>query len=553
MTAPTVGSRVGVDSALKALEWWRDAVVYQIYPRSFADADGDGVGDFGGMAMRLPYLAELGVDAVWISPFYRSPQRDGGYDVEDYTAVDPVFGTLDDFDLFLERAHALGLRVIVDIVPNHSASTHPWFREALAAAPDSEERRRYHFHRGRGVAGELPPNNWLSVFGGCAWERVEDGDWYLHTFDISQPDFNWSNSDVADMFDQVLRFWLDRGVDGFRVDVAHGLVKQAGLPDTTHIRDLTATGGDLGPMWDQDEVHDVYRRWRTVLDEYEPVRILVAEAWVSPAERMAAYVRGDEMNQSFNFPFLMAGWSASRLQKAIDESLYANGTVHAPSTWVISNHDVVRAASRLGQADPTGWSSGIGAHDEQPDAELGLRRARALALLSLALPGSAYIYQGDELGLPEHTTLADHKRKDPSFWRTGGKTVGRDGCRIPMPWERDAPALGFNSTGETWLPQPSTYAQYAVDIQGETHGSTLNLYRQALRLRREHLLGSQTLSWHLGQEGVLDATIGPVRVIANLGAAEFRLPDGYRVLLSSDTDPIDRTIAPDSAVWLTVR
>jgi alpha-glucosidase len=539
-------------TARRGREWWRDAVVYQIYPRSFSDGSGDGIGDFPGMTTRIPYLRRLGVDAVWISPFYRSPQRDAGYDVADYVGVDPIFGTLADFDEFLATAHAVGIRVIVDLVPNHSSDDHAWFQAALASAPGSAERARYIFRPGRGD-GTLPPNNWESVFGGSAWDRVDDGEWYLHLFDAGQPDFDWSNPEVADMFDDVLRFWLERGVDGFRVDVAHGLVKADGLPDNTHVRDLQATGGDRGPMWDQDGVHEIYRRWRGILDEYPGDRMLVAEAWVSPADRMARYVRPDEMHQSFNFPFLLAGWSAPEVKSQIDGSLAANTAVGATTTWVLSNHDVVRHASRLGLPDGTDWSNGIGAADPQPDAVLGLQRARALTLLELALPGSAYIYQGEELGLPEHTTLDGSVRQDPNFHRTAGAQVGRDGCRIPLPWESASPALGFNTTGESWLPQPESYAALAVDRQEPDGTSTLSMYRRALQLRPLHRPDDAKVVWNRADDSVLDATIGGLRVVVVFDGPAVPLPgDSWQVALASDAHAVvDGHVVRDAAVWLT--
>jgi len=534
-------------------EWWRHAVVYQIYPRSFADGTGDGIGDFAGMTSRVPYLRRLGVDAVWISPFYTSPQCDAGYDVADYVDVDPLFGTLADFDGFIGAAHDAGIRVIVDLVPNHSSVDHAWFRAALASPAGSRERARYIFRPGRGENAELPPNNWQSVFGGSAWEPVGDGEWYLHLFDVGQPDFDWSDPDVGDMFDDVLRFWLDRGVDGFRVDVAHGLVKADGLPDSTHARDIQGEGGDRGPMWDQDGVHEIYRRWRQILETYPGDRMLVAEAWVSPAGRMARYVRADEMHQSFNFPFLLAGWSATGVKLQIDESLAANTAVGATTTWVLSNHDVVRHASRLGLPDAIGWTHGVGAADPQPDADLGLRRARALTLLELALPGSAYIYQGEELGLPEHTTLDDEVRQDPNFHRTGGAQTGRDGCRIPIPWQSGAPALGFNTTGKLWLPQPEAYAGVAADLQETDPASTLWMYRRALQVRREHRDSTRPVHWNRADEDALDATVGDLRVIIVFDGEPVALPgDEWRLAVASHPHAVvDGRVVRDAAVWLT--
>jgi alpha-glucosidase len=533
-------------------DWWRDAVIYQIYPRSFADGDGDGVGDLRGATERIPYLAELGVDAVWLSPFYVSPQVDAGYDVADYTDVDPLFGTLADFDAFTVAAHAAGIRVIVDIVANHSSDRHPWFQAALAS-PDAPERAHYLFRPGRGENGELPPNNWRSVFGGPAWERVADGTWYLHIFEAAQPDFDWNDPAVADYFDEVLRFWLRRGADGFRVDVAHGFVKEDGLPDHDYDLHPAGSGTDRGPMWDQDGVHDIYRRWRRVLQEFGDDRILVAEAWVGPAERMADYVRPDEMHQSFNFPFLRAGWSASRLRTVVDESLAANRAVGATTTWVLSNHDVVRHASRLGLADLETWTQGIGVRDDQPDAALGLRRARALTMFSLALPGSAYVYQGEELGLPDHTTLPDERRQDPAFFRDNGRRAGRDGARIPLPWTADGPSLGFGASADTWLPQPASYAALAADGQEGDPASTLTLYRRAIALRRELALGDGSVDWQESPADVLAFRSGSTLVALNLGAETWTLPSG-EVLLVGDEGSVDAEggLLPDRAVWMRI-
>jgi alpha-glucosidase len=556
--------------------WWRDAVIYQVYPRSFADGNGDGIGDLPGITARLDHLAALGVDAVWLSPFYRSPQADAGYDVADYRQVDPLFGTLEDFDAMLTRAHELGLKVVVDLVPNHTSDEHAWFTEALRTPPGSPERARYLFRDGRGADGSEPPNNWQSIFGGNAWTRltpeqhgVDDGQWYLHLFDSKQPDLDWTNPEVRAEFEDVLRFWLDRGVDGFRVDVAHGMVKAEGLPDWDgHVSmiegaegegaaDGEPTGvGNQGPMFDQDGVHEIYRAWRTVLDEYDGDRMLVAEAWVEPLSRLARYVRPDEMHQAFNFAFLATGWDAPALRSVIAASYQVNDSVGAPTTWVLSNHDVVRHASRLGLADPSSRPNGIAAEDEQPDAELGLRRARAATLLLLGLPGSAYLYQGEELGLPEHTALPAEVRQDPAFFRTGGAERGRDGCRVPLPWEADAPGFGYSPTGETWLPQPAEWAAYAADAQEGVTGSTLELYRSALALRKAERLGLGGAAWEPAYAGAADVIAvrnGSVLVVANLGSTPVPLPAGAEVLLASglpDDASVGTELPGDTTVWL---
>ncbi|MFP7762258.1 glycoside hydrolase family 13 protein [Marisediminicola sp. LYQ85] len=553
-----------------ASDWWRHAVIYQVYPRSFADATGDGVGDLRGITARLPSLAELGVDAVWLSPFYVSPQNDGGYDVADYCDVDPAFGTLDDFAALENVAHDLGLKVIVDLVPNHSSSEHVWFREALASAPGSPERARYLFRDGSGPDGELPPNNWQSVFGGPAWTRVTEpdgtpGQWYLHLFDSSQPDFDWRNPRVREQFRDILRFWLDRGVDGFRVDVAHGMIKVEGLPDYTP----PANGGSMGggavglepdiesgaddptpPFWAQEGVHEIYRDWRLVLDEYDE-RILVAEAWVDPPAKLARWVRPDEMHQAFNFAYLATPWSGPELRAVIDTSIAAFGGVDAPSTWVLSNHDVVRHASRLALTAENPQGHGIGPDSPgQPVRELGLARARAATALMLALPGSAYLYQGEELGLPEVIDLPDASRLDPTWFRTNGERYGRDGCRVPIPWEADAPAYGFNATGTSWLPQPDDWAPYARDSQAGVDGSTLELYRAALAARKAHDLGLGSVEWLDGfGEHVVAFRNRGLTVVANTGEDAVDLPAGTVALASGPLD--SRSLPADTTVWLT--
>ena len=572
-TSVTGTASTGTESTLAATtpgqEWWRTAVIYQIYPRSFADANGDGMDDLAGITSRLPALNDLGIDAIWLSPFYTSPQRDAGYDVADYCDVDPLFGTLDDFDIMQRTAHDLGIRVIVDIVPNHSSSDHDWFQAALASEPGSDERGRYIFRDGKGDSGELPPNNWESVFGGLAWTRTTDPDgtpaqWYLHLFDTTQPDLDWENPWVRDKFRDVLRFWLDRGVDGFRVDVAHGMIKAAGLPDYTP----PADGGSMGgggtalepgidtepaaspPYWAQDGVHDIYRDWHTVLAEYPGDRVLAAEAWVNPLAKVAQWVRPDEMHQAFNFAYLETPWSGPELRAVIDDSLEAFGAVGAPSTWVLSNHDVVRHASRLALTDDNLQGHGIGPKSlGLPDADIGLARARAASTLMLALPGSSYLYQGEELGLPEAIHLPDHAREDPTWFRTNGERYGRDGCRVPLPWEAAAPSFGFGPSDNSWLPQPAEWATYARDTQQGVAGSTLELYTLALRLRREHLLGPGSVAWLSGYPASVVALVnGTITVIGNTGDASVELPDGEILLTSGPL--VGRTLPGDTTVWL---
>ncbi|GAA5034441.1 glycoside hydrolase family 13 protein [Microbacterium fluvii] len=539
-------------------EWWRTAVIYQIYPRSFADSNGDGIGDLPGITAHLGDLEQLGVDAIWLSPFYSSPQRDAGYDVADYCDVDPLFGTLDDFDRMLAAAHARSIRVIVDLVPNHSSDQHVWFQAALAAAPGSPERGRYMFRDGAGEHGELPPNNWESVFGGPAWTRTTEpdgtpGQWYLHLFDSSQPDFDWSNPEVQAEFRGILRFWLDRGVDGFRVDVAHGLVKTDGLPDHLPEVDADSMGGqDEAPYWGQEGVHEIYRDWNRVLAEYDGDRALCAEAWLPTVDRTAMWVRSDEMHQAFNFPYLMTQWHAPELREVISESLRAFPAVGAPATWVLSNHDVVRHASRLALTAENPQGHGIGPLSVgKPIPEVGLRRGRAATTLMLALPGSAYLYQGEELGLPEVVELDDDVRQDPTWFRTDGERYGRDGCRVPIPWTADAPGYGFSPTGASWLPQPDEWARLARDVEAADPDSTLSLYRALLAARRALGLGAGALEWLDGYgDDVIAFRNGDVVVIANVGADAVALPSGD-VLVSSA--PLDGASLPaDTTVWLSL-
>ncbi|MGW7365637.1 glycoside hydrolase family 13 protein [Streptomyces sp. NPDC054841] len=518
-------------------DWWRDAVIYQVYVRSFADSDGDGIGDLRGIRDRLPHLAGLGVDAVWLTPFYASPQADGGYDVADYRAVDPLFGALDDADDLVREAHRLGLRVIVDIVPNHTSDQHAWFREALAGGP---ERAYYHFRPGRGAGGELPPNDWESVFGGPAWTRTThpdggDGDWYLHLFAPEQPDLNWEHPAVREEFDAVLRFWLDLGVDGFRIDVAHGMVKADGLPDIGAREQAKMIGAQVLPFFDQDDVHEIHRSWRRLLDAYDGERIGVAEAWAPTPERLALYVRPDELHQAFNFQFLRCPWDPARMRQVIDASLAATASVGAPTTWVLSNHDVVRHPTRYG------------------DGPSGLRRARAAALLMLALPGSAYVYQGEELGLPDVTDLPDEVRQDPSFFRADGQDGFRDGCRVPIPWTRNGSSYGFGSGG-SWLPQPPEWAELSVEAQTGVQGSTLELYRAALSVRREHpgLGAGSDVTWLDAPEGVLALARDGFLCTTNTRGTDVEIPVPGSLLLSSATPGFNGgtvRLPADSSIW----
>jgi alpha-glucosidase len=552
----------GVSHVARAgAQWWRSGTIYQIYPRSFADANGDGMGDLAGITSRLESLAALGVDAIWLSPFFTSPQKDAGYDVADYCDVDGLFGTLGDFDTLLARAHELGLRVLIDLVPNHSSDQHKWFQAAVNSPAGSREREFYHFKDGRGENGELPPNNWVSMFGGPAWTRLIEkdgtpGQWYLHLFDSSQPDLNWSNPEVQNAFEDILRFWLDRGVDGFRVDQPHAMAKAAGLPDHPDVERAGAgyiEGEPSPPMWFQEEVHPIFRRWRAILDSYSGDRAMCGEAYVLPLSFMALWVRPDEFNQTFNFRFLDSEWKPETLFAAINESFEAFDSVGAPSTWVLSNHDIVRHASRMGglPGRPTA-SDGVGPNDPQPDLELGLERARGATMFMLGLAGASYLYQGEELGLPEHTTLAPEYRQDPTFARTAGKRVGRDGCRVPLPWQAGVGAAnGFNTTRMSWLPQPAIYREYSRDLQEGVAGSTLELYKNALQIRRDMKLGEGSFDWlaEFTNPTTLGYRNGNVLVIHNFGEEPIDLPAGEFILRSATESEQDQ-IAPNETVWI---
>ena len=538
--------------AVEGAQWWRSGVIYQIYPRSFADANGDGMGDLNGITQRLSSLASLGIDAVWLSPFYRSPQKDAGYDVSDYVNVDPLFGSLEDFDEMVREAHRLSLRVMIDLVPNHSSSEHEWFQRALNAAPGSKERSYYHFKDGRGENGELPPNNWQSMFGGPAWTRVDDGQWYVHLFDSSQPDLNWENPVVRAEFENILRFWLDRGVDGFRVDQPHAMAKAEGLPDHPYVSEAGAgfiEGRENPPMWFQDSVHEIFRDWRKILDSYPGDRAMCGEAYVLPLSFMALWVRPDEFHQTFNFRFLDAGWDREKLVSAIDESFEAFDAVGAPSTWVLNNHDVLRHASRFGgDYGRTTASDGVGPKNPQPDNVAGLQKARAATLFMLGLPGASYLYQGEELGLPDHTTIGDEHRQDPTFFRTNGQRVGRDGCRVPLPWEMGNASNGFNQTGKAWLPQPQSYAALSRDQQVGKPESTLTMYQEALKLRRKLKLGEGSFDW-VSKTAVLTYQNENLRVIHNFSSEPIAIEG--EVLLSSR--PLAAgSLLPNDTAWILV-
>ena len=518
--------------------WWRTAVFYQVYPKSFADGNGDGVGDLIGLRDRLDYLQQLGVDALWLSPFYTSPGADGGYDVANPTDVDPVYGTIADFDALVAAAHARGIRVTIDIVPNHFSDQHPWFQEALAAEPSSRERARFIFRDGQGPRGELPPNNWPSVFGGPAWTRVPDGQWYLHLFAAEQPDLDWSNPEVAAEFERILRFWLDRGTDGFRVDVAHGMAKATGLPDIAastlaKINDADHMRPSDDPRWDQDEVHEYLRAFRRVLDSYPGDRMAVGEVWASGGHRLARYVRPDELHLAFSFQLVQVNWSAKEFRAAIDDAMQTMPAVGAPCAWVLSNHDIDRHVSRFG------------------GGAVGTARGRAAALLQLSLPGAVYLYNGDELGLPNVDDLPDSALRDPAWERSGHTVRGRDSERVPLPWEGDTPPFGFSSGPATWLPLPASWRPLTVARQLDEVDSTLSLYRRALDYRaKSATLHGDGFGWIGSPDDTLAFRRGDDFVVAvNFGTVPAPMPPGQVVLASGPLDD-DGVLPANTAVWV---
>ncbi|RPA12761.1 glycoside hydrolase family 13 protein [Gordonia sp. OPL2] len=524
--------------------WWTSAIFYQIYPRSFSDLNGDGVGDLAGVIDKLGYLELLGVDAIWLSPIMRSPMADHGYDVSDPRDIDPLFGDLATFDTLIAEAHDRDLRVTMDLVPNHTSDQHEWFVEALASEPGSAARERYIFRDGRGEDGDEPPNNWLSIFGGPAWTRVPDpdgtpGQWYMHIFAAEQPDLNWENPEVFDDLEKTLRFWLDRGVDGFRIDVAHGMAKPVDLPDM----DVEAAGllqnSDDDPRFNNYAVHDIHRKIRKVIDEY-PGAANVGEIWVDDNERFAEYLRPDELHLGFNFRLAKADFDPDAIRGAIENSLDSVLSVGGTPTWTLSNHDVDREVTRYGRLTDGATI----------DVDLGILRARAMALVELALPGTVFIYNGAELGLP-NADLPDEVLQDPVWERSGHTERGRDACRVPLPWEGFEPPFGFSSTPRTWLPIPDSWGRFTVEAQLEDIGSTLSLYRQAIEIRYERPeFDGDTVEWYGAPEGCLAfrRSVGHLVCALNTSDVPVQLPPG-EVLLSS-YPLIDGQLAPNSAAWL---
>ena len=538
--------------ARRSVEWWRHATVYQLYVRSFADSDGDGIGDLDGVTARLEHIAELGVDAIWLNPCYPSPNNDGGYDVTDYRDIDETYGGLAAFESLLSAAHERDLRVLLDLVPNHCSVAHPWFQQALASPPGSAARSRFHFRDGRGDRGSQPPNNWRSTFSGPAWTRVVGPDgpeqWYLHSFDATQPDFNWANPEVAEMFDDVLRTWFDRGVDGFRIDVAYAMVKHPDLPDTER-------PDDNPHSWNQPGVHEIFARWRRIADSYGRAIPLVGEVWL-PAAETGPYIGPGRLSQVFYFDLMLQRWDAAAFRASIAATLGSIPPGGGVAAWTLNNHDVHRMVSRYGLTRADNMrTDDANARRTRPrgevDVALGVRRARAAALLLLALPGAAYLYQGEELGLPEVLDLPDDARRDPIWFRSRGAEHGRDGCRVPMPWTASGPTLGFSPGGAAWLPQPAWFGKFAAAGQQDSPDSTLNLYRAALARRRD-LFHDTALDWlPVEHPDVIAFRRGTAVNMTNMGNEPIELPESWGAISLRSAPFHGRQVPPDTSVWLT--
>ena len=554
MSACTAAGAVPTAGLSPAADWWRQAVIYQVYPRSFADFNGDGIGDIAGIRGSLWYLQELGVDAIWITPWYASPLEDGGYDVADYRSIHPDLGTIDEAEALIAEANAVGIRTIVDVVPNHVSSAHEWFVEALAAAPGSAVRDRFWFRPGRGTAGDIRPNDWVSEFRGDTWTRTagpdgSPGEWYLHLFTPEQPDLNWAHPDVRAEHEAVLRFWFDRGVSGVRIDSAALLAKDERLPEL-----LADPGAGSHPYIDRDDVHDIYRSWRALADSYPDPKLLVGEVWLPDVARFTKYLRPDELHTAFNFDFMTRPWTACELRESIETTLRCHGLVEACPTWVLSNHDVTRPVTRYGRSE-TAFSFAAKRFGTASDLALGTRRARAAAMVVAALPGSLYIYQGDELGLPE-VELPVEAIVDPMHFRSGGVDPGRDGCRVPLPWTESGPSFGFSRSEVcAWLPQPGSWGGYAVASQRDDPDSMFALYRSVLRARRlEPALATDAVTWVDRGSSVLSfrrgtPETGELECLVNFGPGPVPIPADHQLVLSSHAIR-DNHVEPDDAVWL---
>jgi oligo-1,6-glucosidase/alpha-glucosidase len=515
--------------------WWERGVIYQIYPRSFQDSDGDGVGDLKGIERRLDYLVDLGIDAIWLSPIFPSPMADFGYDVADYTGVDPLFGSLEGFDRLLAAAHERGLRLMLDFVPNHSSDQHPWFVESRSSR-DNPKRDWYVWRDAAADGG--PPNNWISDFGGSAWEWDEPtGQYYLHAFLKEQPDLNWRNPQLRAAMLDVIRFWFERGVDGFRIDVLWHCIKAEGLPDNPANPLYRPDMGEKLKVLqtystNQPEIHELAADFRALADDYGD-RLLVGEI-VLPMDDLMTYYGGDRpgVHLPFNFQLVEAPWDAAILRGLIADYEAALPRGAWPN-WVIASHDYPRIAAKLGEA-----------------------QARVAAMLLLTLRGTPTLYQGDELGIGKVDIPPDRVR-DPKELREPGIGLGRDPSRTPMAWD-SSPNAGFSSS-ETWLPLHQDWLTRNAAAQGGDPGSMLSLYRNLLRLRRaEPALSIGSLQLDLGSKHILAyrRQHGAARllILLNLSGTERPIPDGGAagtLLLSTlDGPPPSGLLRPDEGVIL---
>ena len=536
--------------------WWRQAAIYQIYPRSFADSNGDGIGDLKGITSCIPYLKSLSLDAVWLSPFYPSALADGGYDVDDYRDVDPKLGTLADFDEMLAKLHDAGIRVFVDVVPNHSSNLHVWFKEAIAAEPGSAARNRYLFREGRGVNGELPPTDWVSHFAPSAWTHEsamggKHNQWYMHWFAPEQPDFNWDNREIEDDFLKTLKFWADRGVDGFRIDVAHALKKDLSEP----LRMLNVFEGldergakGKGILADRDDVFTIYKEWRKLFNQYDPPRVAVAEANVH-SERLPLYASEKTLGQGFDFRFIDALFDATAYRKCAQDALELAKKNKSSSTWTLSNHDQIRHATKMGlhaSVDRRDWMLSNGT-SHPLDKEAGTTTGLAATLFIMALPGCTYLYQGEELGLHEVTDIPENQIQDPQYLRNFKIDKGRDGCRVPLPWTRTGTSFGFG-TGSAHLPQPNWFAEYSVEAEEGVAGTPLEIYRSALKLRKS-LITEEKIKWHKTESDEVLHFSRPNgwNCITNFRGAKYPVPKGEFIISSRPL--VDGKIPPCTTVW----
>lgn len=540
------------DKSFSNPEWWKTACIYQIYPRSFNDTTGNGLGDLNGITAKVKYLDSLGIDAVWLSPFFPSHLYDGGYDVDDYMNVDSRLGTLEDFDNLVKELHSHGIKIYVDIVANHTSIHHKWFEEAIKAEPNSVERNRYIFRDGKGKNGELPPNDWPSHFGPEAWTRIVEpngklGQWYYHMFAPQQPDLNWANPEVREHFKTILKFWGDRGVDGFRVDVAHGMSKD--LTEPFKSKPTLSPMMEDDPIFDRDENHVIFREWRKLFNSYTPSLSAVAEANAEKASRRILYAREDELGQAFNFDLLKSPWDAEHMFNVIDANTNLAKEYGTASTWVLSNHDKVRHVSRYALPNGTDYKAWLmtDGQSPMPDYLVGTARAKAATMLMLALPGSAYIYQGEELGLREVANIDTGLLQDPVWTNSKNKFKGRDGCRVPIPWD-GSKNFGFTK-GEPHLPMPEWFKNFAVEALELSPKSFLNFYRTAIKLRRK-LTIDDSFKWIENPDrNILHfARSKKWHSFTNLNSEPVAIPKCREVIMSSG--PVNGKFVPaNTTIW----